>query len=219
MTTSSNNTITSGGTGAAGSLASSLPSNMNISESDFLQLITAQMQNQNPLQPADPTQFLSQMEGLSEVSSLQNMQTALQSNQITSGASMLGQSVLIPSNTATLSSGGTVAGAIQAPAGASSISVAITDSSGNPVTTLNLTPNASGGLTTFSWNGTTSSGATAPAGQYQLTVGAMVSGTSQAVTPLIASQVQSVTIDPTTQGLDLNTTNGTAPLSSVNSIL
>ena len=50
---------------------------MQINQADFLQLITAQLQDQNPLSPADPTQFVSQLEGMSQVSSMQGMQNSL----------------------------------------------------------------------------------------------------------------------------------------------
>ena len=84
---------------------------MNITPADFLQLITAQMKDQNPLQPADPTQFLSQLEQMSQVSSMQsmqssltNLQTSLQSSQMANGAALIGQTVLAPANTAMLDS-------------------------------------------------------------------------------------------------------------------
>ncbi len=214
MTTSTINTL-----GTAASQASGItPSNMQISETGFLQLITAQMQDQNPLDPADPTQFLSQIEGLSEVSSLQGMQTTLQTQQLTNGAALLGQQVLVPLDTANLTSGGTVTGAVSAPQGASALTVTVSDSSGTPVRSFALTPAASG-LTSFTWDGMTSAGTAAPAGAYTLSVDATVNGASQSVTPLIQSQVSSVTVDPSTQALDVNTSNGTAPMSSIVSVL
>jgi flagellar basal-body rod modification protein FlgD len=197
---------------------------MQISESGFLQLISSQLQNQDPLDPTDPTQFLSQIEGLSEVSSLQSLQTSisglasgLQGSQMLNGTSLLGHSVLAPGSTATLASGGTVSGAVSAPAGAGSLTVSITDPSGALVDAFNVAPQASG-YTPFSWNGTTSTGAAAAAGQYTVNVNATVGTSSQSVSPLVYSQVQSVTIDPSTQNLDLNTNNGTIPLSSVVSV-
>ncbi len=191
---------------------------MQINESDFLQLITTQLQNQDPLQPTDPSQFLGQLEGLSEVSSLQNMQQAMSSSQVTSGASLLGHSVLAPGTTASLATGGLIAGAVNAPAGATSLTVSIANSSGAPVTSFQVTP-ASSGMTGFSWNGATSAGTTAAAGQYTVSVNATVNGASQAVAPMVVTQVQSVTLDPSTQQLDLNTNGGTVPLSSVVTIL
>ena len=206
---------TSASTGAS---STAIPANMQINETDFLQLISTQLQNQDPLQPTDPSQFLGQLEGLSEVSSLQSMQSAMSAQQVTSGASLLGQSVLAPGSTATLASGGSIAGAVNAPSGATSLQVSIANSSGVPVTSFQVTP-AGSGMTTFSWNGATSSGSTAPAGQYTVSVNATVNGASQSVAPMVVTQVQSVTIDPGTNQLDLNTTGGTVPLSSVVTIL
>jgi len=221
MTTSTNpvsSLLSTHPANAAAAASNAIPANMQINESDFLQLITTQLQNQDPLQPTDPSQFLGQLEGLSEVSSLQSMQSAMSSQQATGAASLLGQSVLAPGSTASLASGGVIAGAVNAPAGATKLTVTIADSSGIPVTSFQVTP-ASSGMTTFSWNGATSSGTTATPGQYTVSVNATVNGTSQAVSPMVVTQVQSVTIDPSTQQLDLNTTGGTVPLSSVVTIL
>jgi len=195
-----------------------IPANMQISESGFLQLITTQLQDQNPLQPTDPTQFLAQIEGLSEVSSLQSMQSSLQGSQVLSGTSLLGKSVLASGSTATLAAGGTVSGAVTAPGGSSSLTVTVQDASGNNVKSFAVSPQASG-LTNFTWDGTTSAGTPAPSGAYTLSVTASVNGASEAVSPLIASKVASVTIDPSTQSLDLNTDNGTVALSSVVSVM
>jgi flagellar basal-body rod modification protein FlgD len=210
--------LNSSSSSAAGAASAAVPANMQINETQFLQLISTQLQNQDPLQPTDPSQFLGQLEGLSEVSSLQNMQAAMASNQVTSGASLLNQYVLAPGTTAALASGGAIAGAVNAPTGATSLTVSISDSKGAPVTSFQVTP-ASSGMTSFSWNGTTSTGTTAAAGNYTVAVNATVNGASQTVPPMVVSQVQSVTIDSSTQQLDLNTTSGTVPLSSVVTIL
>jgi flagellar basal-body rod modification protein FlgD len=221
-------TLNSPAANASGSAAASaagtvngIPANMQISQAGFLQLISTQMQNQNPLNPTDPTQFLAQIEGLSEVSSLQSLQTSiaglasgLQSAQMLNGTALLGHSVLAPGSSATLAAGGTVSGAVSAPAGTGSLTVSVTDASGALVDAFALAPQPSG-YTHFTWNGTTASGSAAPAGQYTLNVSAAVGGASQSLSPLVYSQVQSVTIDPSTQTLELNTVNGTVPLSSV----
>ena len=130
------------------------------------------------------------------------------------GTSLLGHSVLVPGNSARLTAGGAVSGAVSAPAGANSLTVSVTDASGALVDAFTVAPQSSG-YTNFTWNGNSASGGAAPAGQYTLNVSASVGGTSQSVSPLVYSQVQSVTIDPSTQTLELNTVNGTVPLSSV----
>jgi flagellar basal-body rod modification protein FlgD len=217
-------TTATGSSSGAATAAGAVPANMQINQSQFLQLISTQMQNQDPLNPTDPTQFLAQIEGLSEVSSLQSLQTSisglasgLQGAQVLNGTSLLGHSVLAPGTTATLAAGGSVSGAVSAPSGTGSLTVSVTNSAGSLVDAFNVAPAASG-YTSFTWNGNSASGSAAPAGQYTLSVNATVGGTAQSVNPLIYSQVQSVTIDPSTQALDLNTVNGTVPMSSVVSI-
>lgn len=200
------------------SSSSAIPVNMQINQADFLQLITAQLKDQNPMSPADPTQFVSQLEGMSEVSSMQNMQNSLAASQIMNGTTLLGHSVLAPGATASLAAGGAIAGAVTAPQGASQLTVSITDSSGNPVTSFKVTPNDSG-LTPFSWNGTTSTGTAAPAGQYNIAVSASVNGSSQQVDPMVISKVSTVTIDPTSQSVDVNTDSGSVPLSSIVAVM
>jgi len=213
---STTNSVTAATSTAAASTA--VPANEQINESQFLQLITTQLKDQNPLQPTDASQFLGQLEGLSEVSSLQSMQSTMSSSQVTNGASLLGHSVLAPGTSAALASGGSISGAVNAPAGATNLTVSITDSKGSPVTSFQVTP-ASSGMTSFSWNGATSVGTTAAAGQYTISVSATVNGAAQSVSPMVVSQVQSVTIDSSTQQLDLNTNSGTVPLSSVVTVL
>ena len=41
---------------AAAAASNAVPANMQINETDFLQLISTQLQNQDPLQPTDPSQ-------------------------------------------------------------------------------------------------------------------------------------------------------------------
>jgi len=179
------------------------------------------MSNQDPLNPSDPTQFLAQVEGLSEVSSLQSLQSSmaglasgLQASQVISGTSLLGHSVLAPGSTGTLESGGTVSGAVSAPTGASELTVSVTNANGTLVDAFTLAPQGSG-YTPFTWNGTTTQGTAAPAGQYTVQVTAAVGNTAQSVSPLLYSKVNSVTLDPSTHALALNTSNGTVALSSI----
>ncbi|MBV9913518.1 MAG: hypothetical protein JOZ93_13130 [Sinobacteraceae bacterium] len=197
---------------------SNTPANMQINQTDFLKLITAQLTDQNPLSPADPTQFVSQLEGMSEVSSMQSMQNSLQSSALMNGSALIGKSVLAPASSATLASGSSITGAVNAPAGTSNLSVTILDSTGTPLTTFKVTPAVSG-MTNFSWNGQTAAGTAAPAGTYTVSVNATVAGKTLPVSPLVVTKVDSVLVDPATQAVSLDTDSGTVPLSSVVSVM
>jgi len=197
---------------------SSTPANMQINQADFLQLITAQMKDQNPLSPSDPTQFVTQLEGMSQVSAMQSMQGSLQAQAVMTGTNLIGRSVLAPGTQATLASGGAIGGAVNAPAGSTNLTVSVQDSTGATVDTFNVSP-ADTGMTSFIWKGATSSGGTAPAGTYTLGVRATVDGKSQKIDPMVVNKVDSVLIDPSTNAVDVQTDTGTVPLSSIVSVM
>ncbi|MBS0418275.1 MAG: hypothetical protein JSR66_11210 [Proteobacteria bacterium] len=198
---------------------SNTPANMQINQADFLQLITAQMKDQNPLQPSDPTQFVTQLEGMSQVSAMQSMQASMQASSIMNGTTLIGHSVLAPGTTANLASGGVIGAAVNAPSGTSDLNVAIQDSSGATVDTFKVTA-ADAGLTSFVWKGVTSTGATAPAGTYKISVTANVNGKSTPVDPMVVNKVNSVLVDPTSNAVDVETDTGnTVPLSQIVSVM
>lgn len=194
------------------------PANMQIDQTGFLQLITAQMKSQNPLSPADPTQFVTQLEGMSQVSAMQSMQSSMQASAIMNGTTLIGHSVLAPGTQATLATGGAIGGAVTAPAGTSKLTVSVQDSKGATVDTFNVTP-AQSGLTSFVWKGATPSGVTAAAGTYTIGVTATVDGKTQTLDPLVVNKVDSVLLDPTTHAVDVETDGGTVPLSSIVSVM
>jgi flagellar basal-body rod modification protein FlgD len=197
---------------------SSTPSNMQITQAGFLQLITAQMKDQNPLSPSDPTQFVTQLEGMSQVSAMQSMQGSLQAQAIMSGTSLIGRSILAPGTQATLATGGAIGGAVEAPAGTTKLTVSVQNSSGLTVDTFTVDP-ADTGLTSFVWKGATSTGQTAAAGTYSISVNATVDGKSQKLDPMVVNKVDSVLVDPTTNAVDVQTDTGTVPLTSIVSVM
>jgi flagellar basal-body rod modification protein FlgD len=76
------------------SLASALNSQSG-GEDTFLQLLIAQLQNQNPLSPTDPTQFVAELaqfstlEGVNQLNT--NFSNLLQLQQLTGGSSLIGK--------------------------------------------------------------------------------------------------------------------------------
>src|ERR1700728_3675037 len=76
----------------------------------FLQLLTTQLQNQDPLSPLDTSQFTQQLVEFASVEQQINMNTNLQTlismqqtSQATSALQLVGSTVTISGNTATLS--------------------------------------------------------------------------------------------------------------------
>jgi flagellar basal-body rod modification protein FlgD len=167
-----------------------------------LTLMLAQLQNQDPTSPVDSNTFLSQLAELSEVQGITNLNTAfstlsssLTSNQALQASSLLGHQAMVASSTATTATAGAaVTGAVSVPQTTSQVVLNITNSAGVLVSQINLGAQ-SAGLASFSWNGTMSNGAQAPADTYTLSAtyaGATSGGT--AATTYVNGTVESVSM-------------------------
>ena len=216
------------GTAAASgsSTANSASSLGTLGGTDFITLMLAQLQNQDPTSPVDSNTFLTQLAQLSEVQGITSLNTSfgalsnsLTSNQALQASSLLGHQALVNSSTATIAAGATVTGAVNVPQSTSQVTLSITDSNGALVSQINLGAQTAG-LANFSWNGTTGSGSQAPAGTYTLAAtyaGATSGGT--AATTLVNGTVESVSMGAGSTGLTLNVSGvGSVPFSSVQQI-
>jgi len=127
--------------------------------------------------------------------------------------SLIGQGVLTAGNSMTLASGSAPFG-VNLSTAAGDVQVAIKNSSGETVDTMDLGSQQAGAVPVV-WNGTTTTGATAPAGNYTFTVTSTNNGQStDSATGLMYGTVQSVSTGAS--GVNLNLTNGsTIGLSSV----
>lgn len=177
MTTSVNNNVgTTSATSAANAASTALGNTMN--QADFLKLLTTQLQAQDPTNPMDNSQFVSQLAQFSQLASTQDLNTSLNSlsSQITSGlqssqvlgsVGLVGRHVLVPS--ASLSyAGSALDGAVGITSTSSDVQLVIKDGSGKVVRTLDLGAQQSG-LARFDWDGTDDSGNPVPAGDYSIT--------------------------------------------------
>jgi flagellar basal-body rod modification protein FlgD len=195
-----------------------------LDQNQFLQLMVAQLKNQDPTKPMDPSTFVGQLAQFSTVTGIENMQTSMsslatsmRSSQVLSGTSLVGHQVLAPATSTTIAPGDTVSGATDVPTGTTALQVNVLDSSGQQVRTFSVTPQT--GLTNFTWDGRTASGAVASAGQYTFKVIAGTGSSATSLAPLLSAKVASVTIDPTTQDLTLNTNAGALALRTVRQVM
>lgn len=187
----------------------------------FLQLLTTQLQNQDPLDPLDTNQFTQQLVEFASVEQQvdmnTNMQTLIslqQTSEATSAMQFLGSSVTLSGASATLAAGSPAAWSLNSPSPATA-QVTITSASGQVAYTGTTSLNA--GTQTYSWNGQGNNGVTWPAGQYTLAINA-TGASGQTVT--VATQIQG-----TVSGVNLSqsppqiTVNGQSyPITAVQSI-
>lgn len=190
-----------------------VPQNQNLNQGDFLRLLTTQVQNQDPTQPLDPNQFVSQLTQFSTlqgITQLNESATAMNQSVTASVAarasSMLGQRALVPADVAVLESESGLRGAVAVPSGVKGpIQVQILDDSGQEVG--RIVVQAEGGsssqeeLVPFSWDGKGPRGRAMPPGTYHLAATA----NGQALTTYGGARVQGVVLgsDATQTMVDL----------------
>ena len=193
-------------------------------QDQFLTLMLAQLRNQDPMKPLEPQEFIGQLAQFSTVTGIQGMQSSLEdlsgsmrSSQVLEGASLVGRSVLSTGGDARLGAGGTVPGAVEVPAGATSVEVNVRDASGALVRRFQLPPDE--GLRDFSWDGRSDAGAAAPAGSYRLEAIARFGGRAESAPLLLQRRVDSVSIDPAGGAMTLNTNAGSLALGDVRRVM
>ncbi len=195
-----------------------------MSQSDFLKLMVAQLQAQDPTSPVDNSQFVSQLTQFSTLSATQDLGTSVtnlssniaasqQTSEILSSAGLVGHNVLVPETTANYQ-GSEVDGAVNVTA-AGNVTVTVTDGDGNLVRTIPM-GTQDPGLQNFSWDGKDSSGNPVANGTY--TLAATSGGT--AVDTFVAGKITGAGFGGTGVGTYLQVAGiGGVPLSQVAQIL
>ena len=130
-----------------------------LGQADFLKLMTAQMQNQDPFNPVDNTQMVAQMAqfsqttGIAEMNqSLKSMVQSLQQSRVADAANWIGKAALVPSKAASALADGSFAGNVTLPDAASRVDISLVDGSGTVVYTGSAT-NVPAGDVPFYWDG------------------------------------------------------------------
>ncbi|MBA5638006.1 flagellar basal body rod modification protein [Duganella sp. LX20W] len=121
----------------AGASASITGNTASQTQDMFTKLLVAQIKNQDPLSPTDPSQFVNQLTQLSQTESLQNLSSltsanasVLQSMQVLALGAQVGSDVMATSNTVTLD-GSTVHGQMTLSSTSTSTTLVLTDAAGN----------------------------------------------------------------------------------------
>jgi flagellar basal-body rod modification protein FlgD len=201
-----------------------------LNQEDFLTLMITQLRNQDPFKPMDPSQYVGQLaqfssvQGLAEINKqIGSLTDSLRGNQVLDGAGLIGRTVIAPGSTIYLPEAveGEVRGPqglIEVPAGATSVQLTVRDASGALVKTQAL--DATRGTHAFTWDGTTNGGGEADAGAYRIEVIANVGGQNVSLRTSVAANVSSVSLDPATGSLMLDTDSlGELAMSDVERVL
>ena len=174
--------------------------NDELGQEQFLELMLTQLKNQDPLNPTESGEFLSQIaqfgtvNGISELQqSFSSLAASLQSNQALQASTMVGRSVLIDHDKVSLTTGGTAGFAVELPYAASNLKLSIEDQFGQTVRQFDV-GNVGSGIKEFVWDGITSTGEAAASGRYTVRATAVVNGENQAFSTLVQAPVESVSL-------------------------
>lgn len=185
-------TITSA-TGVTSGTASTTK-NDAMTQTDFLRLLTAQMQSQDPFNPMSNSEMVAQMAtitnstGIAEMNaSLKSIASQLTDSRLGGAASWIGHSVLLESNIATPDSSGTYMGQFTLAEAASDVSVDFVDGSGNVVKTIEMGARDAGD-TSFYWDGKDADGNTIADSALQLRIRGASATSIATWTPVVAVQ-------------------------------
>jgi len=215
--------------GTSGSSSSSSTSSTSSSKaqqlsSEFMTLLTTQLKNQDPTNPASSTEMVSEMAQISTVEGVSNLGTSLsslmanlQNTDYINSSALVNQTVLADGSKLTLSSS-EAAGGVYLNSAADSVVVTIKDSSGSVVNTVDL-GSLDAGVNTFTWDGKNAAGTKVADGTYTVSVSAKANGAAVTANPLQLGTVNSIskasdgTVEANVSGI------GTVPVSDIKLIL
>lgn len=191
----------------------------------FLQLLVTQMQNQNPLDPQDNSEFVAQLaqfsslEGISSLNeSVTSISSALGSSRALQASSLVGRSVVVQNDQAVVDTSKSLNGSVVLPQSVSGATVSVSDTSGKVIKTIELGPQSAGNAS-FIWDGTNASGEKVDPGAYRFDAKTTVDGASVALGTLLPATVTSVTLSQTGGEMMLNLSGvGQVALSKVQTI-
>ena len=210
MTTITSSVPSTSTTTPTSSVASALNNNTEIASNftTFLQLLTTQLQNQDPLSPMDTNQFTQQLVEFASVEqqmksndSLTTLVSLEQAAQSTQALALVGATVVVDGSTTQLTNGkANWSLNVTKPATAT---VTIQDVTGQTAYTSTFGVNP--GTQNFTWDGHGTNGTLWPDGAYTMTATATdASGQSTAISTQIQARVDSVDLTQTPPLLSIN---------------
>ncbi|HEX9465860.1 MAG TPA: flagellar hook assembly protein FlgD [Alphaproteobacteria bacterium] len=171
-TSATNATATTATNPSANSALAQFSSNFD----QFLTLLTAQLQHQDPLSPMDSTQFTSQLvqftgveQGILQNQNLKQLITMQSNTQMASSVQYIGKTINQAGNQVVLSgSSGTIDYSVT-DTSTKKVNITITDTSGTVIRTAAV-DSPSSGQNVFHWDGRNNTGSVVPDGTYNVKI-------------------------------------------------
>ena len=206
------------------------PPTQELGKEAFLQLLTVQLKNQDPLDPVKNEAFVAQLAQFSSLEQLQNINQAVTDGNKTgsnnsaatltavsnnTAVSLIGQQVEVTQNSVMLPASGSVNVNYNLEGSADRITAEISDQIGRHVRSLELHPSGLQGA--MIWDGKDDGGNQMNAGTYQLSLTAQAGSQPVNATSIATREITGVRTRQGTEPL-LLFNGGSIPLSSVSGI-
>jgi len=189
------------------------PKDNELGQTAFLELMIAQLNNQDPLSPKENGEFIAQLAQFSSVEGLErlnnnfdNFATSFTSNQALQASSLVGRSVTVPSETGVTDMNGVISGVIEVPESTGNVTMQILDDKGALVDEINLGAQPAQDMV-FRWNGAQlelngqllesyipASGEALPPGKYTIRASASQGAEQIGLATSVSANVNSVTL-------------------------
>ncbi|MES2819774.1 MAG: flagellar hook assembly protein FlgD [Pseudomonadota bacterium] len=186
------------------------PVNKELGRNEFLNLLVAQLNNQDPLSPQSNGEFVAQLAQFSQVEGIEKLNTSMstmlsgyQSSQALQASSLVGRKVIVPTDKAVVDTSEPFQGSLSLPVTSSNVFVNVYDATGATVNRINLGQQAAGNVA-FAWDGKDASGNTMPPGTYRFEAQASYDGETKGLHTLLPANVDSVTLGQNGGELMLN---------------
>lgn len=174
----------------------------DMGRNEFLKLLVAQLENQDPTEPQDNGAFVAQLAQFSSLEEAQKMSssfdsfnTAFQSSQHLQATSLVGRPVHVKADTTALLGTGGVSVIAELPRSVDGANLSVYDQAGTLVDSFNLGPQQSG-RQEFIWTGTDANNQRFPSGEYTFKVAIPDGDGAKQVPTYLSANVNSVTIEP-----------------------
>lgn len=145
-----------------------------VSKLDFMTLLVAQIQNQDPMSPMDNSEFTSQITQFTMLEEMENLNTKMDENIMvgqsinnTSMLALVGHEVTVAGNETTVT-GGQASESVITTEAPGTATIEVLDENGNVVAT--YPKNISTGMSDVTWDGLLDDGTVAPDGDYTLNI-------------------------------------------------
>lgn len=175
-------------------------SGSELGRNEFMELMIAQLKNQNPLEPQANGEFIAQLAQFSSLEEMQSLSKSVdnvvgefRSTQALQASAMVGRTVLAPANFGVLDESAEISGVVNVPASTGGLRVSIQSEGGELVRQIDLGA-AQAGQKAFRWDGTDGNGNPLPQGRYYVVAEASYPEGNEQLDTLVSANVDSVSL-------------------------